>query len=118
MDAALDAGAYDASLRADVSALFTACLHLAKEEEEYDAETDATVRRFRRDPEWRDALTIIRRLLKKHHNHEDLPMRRCLAKWRVLRDKLLPMISRFHGERCVGEGRGRARVFTCPPPRA
>ena len=64
MDAGLDVGEFDASLRSDVSDLFTACLHLVRVVEEYDAEADTTAPTFRRDEEWREALTAIRRLLK------------------------------------------------------
>lgn len=102
----LDRSSFGAALHADVDDLFAACLRLGRDVEEYDAELDATVTRFRRDDEWREALSAIRRLLKKHHSHDQLPMRTCLAKWRVLRDKLLPMLTRFHSDRCV-EGWGQ-----------
>lgn len=95
-------GEEDPSLGGDRDYLFTSCLHLGRVLEEHDAEADTIVKRFRRDAQHKDALTVVRRLLKKYHNHDELPIRKCLAEWRVLRDKLLPMISRFHGDTCVG----------------
>jgi len=38
------------------------------------------------------------RLLKKHHKHEDLPMRTCLGKWKVLDSRLLPLFSRYSSD--------------------
>ena len=92
---------YDAELQGDREFLFTSCLHLGRLLEEHDAEADTVVKRFRRDALSKNALTAVRRLLKKYHNHDDLPIRRYLSEWRVLRDRLLPMISRFHSDTCV-----------------
>ena len=105
----------DDELGGDREYLFSSCLHLGRVLEEHDAEADTIVKRFRRDAESKDALTIIRRLLKKYHNHDDLPIRRYLSQWRVLRDRLLPMISRFHSDSCVG-GRAAAPRAHQPPP--
>ena len=110
MDLEAEGDLYDGNYKADEEELFSACLHLGRLREEHDLVLDTVVVRFRRDVDeegtdgkrnWERSLTTIRRLLKKYHSHEDLPMRRCLAKWRILRDKLLPMITLYHRETCV-----------------
>jgi hypothetical protein len=108
MDLELEADEYDAAFKADREDFFSACLHLGRAVGEFDIESDSMVERFRRDEadgvgadgkrNWERSLTTIRKLLKKYHSHEDLPMRRFLAKLHVLRHKLLPMISLFHHE--------------------
>ena len=79
--------------------LFTACLHLGASVEEYDAARDAVVTVFRRDDEWRDALAAILKKLRKYYKHDALPARVALAKWRVLRERLLPMLTLYHKDR-------------------
>ena len=103
------------ALRADRDYLFSSCLHLGRVLEEHDAEADTVVKRFRRDAQHKDALTVVRRLLKKYHTDEELPIRRYLAEWRVLRDKLLPMISRFHADACVWLLLARCRAALALP---
>jgi hypothetical protein len=94
-----DHSSTDPVVRADMRDLFTAVLHLGTFVEEYDVAADVVAKVFRRDEQWRDALTRVRQLLKKYHAHEHLPARRSLAKWRVLRDKLLPMLRLYHADR-------------------
>jgi hypothetical protein len=93
-------------LRADQADLWSAVGYLGEEAEEYDAATDCTVVRFARSVEWKDALHAIRKLLKKYHTSETLPMRTMLHKWSVLSGRLLPMIARYHEDRCVLFWRG------------
>jgi len=123
MDADLEDASTDPALRADVADLFTACLHLGRSVEEFDAATNATAPVFRRDAQWREALAAVRRLLKRYHTHGALPVRRALAQLRVLRDKLLPMLAAYHADRCVPTSRAlaragcihRTRALTRPP---
>ena len=119
MDLEAEGDLYDGNYKADEEELFSACLHLGRLREEHDLVLDTVVVRFRRDVDeegtdgkrnWERSLTTIRKLLKKYHGHEDLPMRRCLAKWRVLKDKLLPMITLYYRETCV-ERRARCGLL-------
>ncbi len=89
----------DPVLRADTRDLWTAVTVLGEEAEEYDAATDTTTVRFSRGPEWKEALNAIRKLLKKYHSHESLPIRLSLHKWGVLSGRLLPMVARYHEDR-------------------
>ena len=92
-------GVQDAVVRADMRDLFTAVQYLGKFVERYDVATDIVAKVFSRDKQWRDALTRVRQLLKKYHTHDALPARRSLATWRVLRDRLLPLLRLYHGDR-------------------
>ena len=96
MDLEAEGDLYDSNYKADEEELFSACLHLGRLREEHDLVLDTVVVRFRRDVDeegtdgkrnWERSLTTIRRLLKKYHSHEDLPMRRCLARWRKGQDR-------------------------------
>ena len=40
------------------------------------------------------------RTLKKYHSHEELPARAWLAKWGVMRTKLIPLALRYPTDRC------------------
>ncbi len=86
-------------LRSDIADLWAAVSYLGEEGEELDLATDTVVRRFKRREEWREALAAIRKLLKKYHGHEALPVRAALHKWGVFEGKLLPMIQRYHADR-------------------
>ncbi len=107
------------ALKEDERDLFVACVAIGQVEEEYDAETGKRRTRFRRNQtQWRPALTQIRkcvlcsvhcllrlvksvcfrRLLKKYYRHEDLPARRWLAKFFMLRSKFLPMIEEYYSD--------------------
>jgi len=101
MDLELEGDLFDSALREDTAELFSSCLRLVKTVEEYIPEEDTTSLVVKKDLESGKALKIIRRTLKKYAGHEDLPIRRQLHKWNVLRDKLLPMVSRYHKDRCV-----------------
>ncbi len=87
------------TLKADAADLWEAVRFLGDDVDEYDAAADAVVPRFSRSPEWRDALNAIRKLLKKYHGHEALPMRACLHRWGVLTGRILPMVARYHTDR-------------------
>ncbi len=87
------------TLRADLADLWAAVGFLGEETEEYEAATDRVVVRFTRSPDWKEALNAIRKLLKKYHGSDTLPMRTALHKWSVLRGRILPMIERYHEDR-------------------
>ncbi len=105
-EGALADASLDAVVRADLRDLFAAAAALGGVADEYSVAEGAVVRAFRRGPEWREALARVRQLLKKYHAHEALPARRALAAWRVLRDKLLPLLRSHSDDRCVARAGG------------
>ena len=90
-----DDPALRAELKHDERDLFAAVNALGQVLEEFNPESGAHEARFRRDEQWRDALAAIRKALKKYHRHEGLPARGWLAKWRVLPDRLLPLVAAY-----------------------
>jgi hypothetical protein len=82
-------------LRRDEADLFAAVNSLGQTLEEFDADSGRHEARFRREEHWRDALAAVRKLLKKYHRHDALPARGWLARWRVLQDRLLPMVAAY-----------------------
>ena len=88
-------------LKDDKTELFLSCQRLWKKEEEFVADRNQAILVSRKDAEASKALRIIRRLLKSYAGHDNLPIRRELHSLNVLKDKLLPMIQRHHGDRCV-----------------
>ena len=49
------------ALKADEKDLFAASVELGADVEEYDAENDTFVKRFKRGEDWRDAVNAIRK---------------------------------------------------------
>jgi len=82
-------------LRRDEADLFAAVNSLGQTLEEFDADSGRHEARFRREERWREALTAVRHLLKKYHRHDALPARGWLARWRILENRLLPMVAAY-----------------------
>lgn len=95
----LDDDGESPALKGDLADLWSACGFLGETTEEYDVEHDAVLKRFKRSEEWKDALNAVRKLLKKYHNHDRLPIRSTLHKWGILQARLLPMLQRYHSDR-------------------
>lgn len=94
----LDDEEYNVDLKADLNDLWQATLYIGKTVEEYDTEHSDMVPRFVRTEEWREALTSIRKSLKKYYKTETYPVIRKLAEWHVFRQKLLPMLRTYSDE--------------------
>lgn len=88
----MDADEFDGSLKSDLADLWSATHLVGKVIEEYDAELDATVPRFVRGEDWRAALDLVRKVLKKHVTKDTYPVIRELSKWHFFKSKLVPMI--------------------------
>jgi hypothetical protein len=99
----------DRDVTNDMRDLFAYCSDIGKFVEVYDVASDRVESEFQCVPpndyskgpkKFQDRmLKEIRGLLKKYHRHEALPARRGLAKWRVLREKFLPILRQRHTDR-------------------